>query len=290
MEVKKVIIPIAGLASRFLPLSLAVPKEFLPLVDKPSIQYLLQEAKESGITEIVFVVSPKQKLVLDYFKKHADVEKSLIARKKDNLLKELLEFESIFENITISFVTQKIPKGDGHAILQAEKFGKNDPVAVLFNDDIIDCQVPALEQLINVFKTCDAPVIGLKKLPRERISAYGSVAFEKIAHGIYKIKKIIEKPKLEEIQSDMVVMGKYILTPEVFEYLKKAKPSEKGEIILAEVFQKMLEDGKTIYGCELKGEWLECGDKLKWIKSFFYMALKDPRYKDELKNYLKTIK
>ena len=251
---------------------------------------MLDEAKKSGITEVIFVVSPKQKLVLDYFKKHTDVEKSLIARKKDNLLKELLEFESIFDNITISYVTQKLPKGDGHAILQAEKFGRNEAVAVLFNDDIIDFEVPALQQLINVFKTCDAPVVALRKLAREKIHAYGNVTVEKIAHGIYKIKKFIEKPITEQIQSDLVICGKYILTPEVFEYLKKAKPSEKGEIHLSEVLDKMLDSGKIVYGCELKGEWLECGDKLKWLKSFFYLALKDPRFKDELRSYLKTIK
>ncbi len=290
MEVKKVVIPMAGLASRFLPLSLAVPKEFLPLVDKPAIQYLVQEAKNSGINEVIFIISPKQKAVLDYFKKHQDVEKNLITRKKDNLLKELLDFENIFKDISISYVVQKLPKGDGHAILQAEKFGKDEAIAVLFNDDIFDSEIPSLQQLINVFNTGEAPVIGLKKVAREKVSAYGSVAFDKIAHGIYKIKKIIEKPKPEDIQSDLVILGKYILTPEVFEYLKKAKPSEKGEIILAEVLERMIEDGKPVYGCELKGEWLECGDKLKWIKSFFYMALKDPRYKDELKQYLKTLK
>lgn len=290
MEVKKVIIPIAGLASRFLPLSLAVPKEFMPLTDKPMIQYLIEEAKNSGIEEVVFVISPKQKTVLNYFKKHPDIEKILTIRKKDILLKELHEFELIFENIKISAVTQKLPKGDGHAIMQAEKFGKDEAVGVLFNDDIFDSAIPALQQLINVFKTCDAPVIALKKLPKERISSYGNVAVEKIANGIYKIKKFIEKPKPEEIQSDMAILGKYVITPEVFEYLRKAKPSAKGEIHLSEVLDKMLDDGKTIYGCELKGEWLECGDKLKWLKSFFYLALKDPRFGSELKQYLKTLK
>ena len=287
MEVKKVIIPIAGLASRFLPLSLAVPKEFLPLVDKPSIQYLLDEAKKSGITEVIFVVSPKQKLVLDYFKKHTDVEKSLIARKKDNLLKELLEFESIFDNITISYVTQKLPKGDGHAILQAEKFGRNEAVAVLFNDDIIDFEVPALQQLINVFKTCDAPVVALRKLAREKIHAYGNVTVEKIAHGIYKIKKFIEKPITEQIQSDLVICGKYILTPEVFEYLKKAKPGPKKEILLAEVFDKMISDGKVLYGCEFEGKWLECGSKASWLESNTYLSLKHQKYGENISKLIK---
>ena len=196
----------------------------------------------------------------------------------------------MFEGISFSFAIQKSPLGDGHAILQAAKFIKNEAVANSFGDDIIDSETPALLQLINIFKTCNAPVLGLKKLPRDKIPAYGSVAVEKIANNLYKIKKIIEKPQPSEVVSDLVIVGKHILTPEVFAYLKKAKPSLKGEIILAEVFDKMLRDGKMIYGYELKGEWLECGDKLKWIKSFFYVALKDPRFSKELSEYLKTIK
>jgi len=205
-------------------------------------------------------------------------------------LKELKDFEAMFSGIKFSFVVQKVPGGDGHAILQGAKYVKNEAVANSFGDDVFDSETPALLQLVNIFKTCGAPVVGLKRLPREKIPAYGSVAVEKIANNLYKIKKIIEKPQPNEISSDFVIVGKHILTPEVFDYLKKAKPGKKGEIILAEVFDKMLDEGKTIYGYELKGEWLECGDKLKWIKSFLYMAMRDKRYKDEVKQYLKTIK
>jgi len=290
MEIKKAIIPIAGLGTRFLPLSKVLSKEFLPLADKPIIQHIVQEVKESGINEIIFVVSPGQKTVLNYFKKSPELEKALAKKKKEGQLKELKAFEQVFEGISFSFAIQKSPLGDGHAILQAAKFIKNEAVANSFGDDIIDSETPALLQLINIFKTCNAPVLGLKKLPRDKIPAYGSVAVEKIANNLYKIKKIIEKPQPSEVVSDLVIVGKHILTPEVFAYLKKAKPSLKGEIILAEVFDKMLRDGKMIYGYELKGEWLECGDKLKWIKSFFYVALKDPRFSKELSEYLKTIK
>ncbi len=289
-EVKKVIIPIAGLGTRFLPLSRVLTKEFLPLVDKPTIQYIVQEMKESGIEEIVFVIGPNQKAILNYFSKAPDLEKILKARKKDSILKELKDFTDMFKGIKMSFVVQKDPGGDGHAILQAAKKIKKEPVANSFGDDVIFSDVPATLQLINIFKTCNAPVVGLKKLPRDRIPAYGSVQVEKIANNLYKIKKIIEKPEPSQIQSDLVILGRHILTPEVFEYLEKAKPSKKGEIILTEVLAKMLEEGKPIYGYELSGEWLECGDKLKWIKSFFYFALKDPRFKDELHQYLKTLK
>lgn len=289
-EIKKIIIPVAGLGTRFLPLSRAIPKEFFPLVDKPIIQYIIEEVKKAGIKEVVFVTSPGQKTILNYFQKSPELEKMLIKRKKEKALKELKDFEEIFKGISFSFVMQKSPLGDGHAILQAAKHVKDEPVAVSFGDDVIDSDESAISQLIDIFKTCNAPVVALKYLPIEKVPAYGAVAVEKIANHIYKIKKIIEKPEPSQVPSNLVIVGKYILTPEVFQYLKKATPSKKGEIILAEVFDKMLSDGKIIYGCELKGEWLECGDKLKWLKSFFYLALKDPRFKDELRQYLKSIK
>ena len=290
-EIKKAIIPVAGLGTRFLPLSRIIPKEFFPVVDKPAIQYIVEEAKKSGIKEIIFVVSPTQKIALNYFKKSPELEKILTKRKKDQLLKELKDFEDMLEGISFDWVVQKKPLGDGHAVLQAAKLiNKDEPVAVLFGDDIVDSDIPALSQLISVFKTSGSPVIALKKLPKERVSSYGVVAVEKIAHYLYKIKKLIEKPEVSQAPSELVVVGKYILTPEVFDYLKKASPSKKGEIILGEVLDKMLDDGKIIYGCELRGEWLECGDKLKWLKSFFYFALKDPRFGKELRDYLKEIK
>jgi UTP--glucose-1-phosphate uridylyltransferase len=289
-SIKKAIIPIAGLGTRFLPLSLAVSKEFFPLVDKPIIQYIIEEVQKSGINEIVFIVSPRQKMILNYLQKNPALEDLLLKRKKDKILKELRDFEQIFEGMTISFVVQKAPLGDGHALLQAAKHVHNEPVVVSFGDDVIDSPDPALLQLMNIFKTCNAPVVALKSLPRNVIPAYGNVAVEKIANHLYKIKKIVEKPEPSEIKSDLVIVGKYVLTPEVFDYLKKAKPSEKGEVILGEVFDKMLADGKTIYGYELKGEWLECGDKLKWLKSFLYLALKDERFGRELKEYVKTIR
>lgn len=292
-EVRKAIIPIAGLGTRFLPLSLAVSKEFFPLIDRPIIQYIVEEIKNSGISDITFIVSPKQKMIFNYFKNHTEMESILTKRKKDKILKELKEFEESFSKISFSFAVQKEPLGDGHAILQALKLGKvgkSEPVAVSFGDDVIDSDVPAISQLSNIFKTCNAPVIALKQVPREKIPSYGSVVVEKIAHNLYKIKKIIEKPEPQQIKSNFVIVGKYILTPDVFEYLKKSHPSKKGEIVLGEVFDKMLEDGKIIYGYELKGEWLECGDKLKWLKSFFYLSLKNPVFGKELKEYVKTIK
>ncbi len=291
MEIKKAIIPVAGLGTRFLPLSKVLSKEFFPLIDKPTIQYIVEEVIKSGISEIIFVVSPKQKTILNYFKKDPELERVLAKRKRENILKELHDFESAFSGIKFSFVVQTKPLGDGHAILQTGKIIEpEESVVNCFGDDIVDAETPAISQLIEVFKTCDCPVAALKELPKEKVPAYGMAIAEKIASRLYKIKKIVEKPEPSQVVSNLVIVGKHILTPEVFAYLKKAKLSQKGEIILAEVLNKMLEDGKTIYGYEIKGEWLECGDKQKWLKSFFYFALKDPRFKDELKQYLKTIK
>jgi len=288
-EISKVILPVAGLGTRFLPLSKVVSKEFFPLVDKPVLHYVVEEIKKSGIKEIIVVVRPRQKNILNYIKKSTELEKIMIARKKESILRELKEVEEFFQDISFSFVTQKDPLGDGHAILQAAKLIKGETVGNCFGDDVFDSEVPALAQLIEIYKTSRTPVIGLKRIPRERIVAYGSVEVEKIAHRLYKIKKIIEKPQPTEIMSDLALVGRHILTPEVFDYLKNATPSHKGEIILAEVLAKMLEDGRMIYGYEIKGEWLECGDKLKWLKSFFYLALRDPRFGEELRRYLKTI-
>lgn len=289
VEIKKAIIPVAGLGTRFLPLSKALPKEFFPLVDKPVIQYIVEEAKSSGISEIIFVINPTQKMILNYFKRDPILEKILIKRKKEQLLKELKDFEAILEDISFSFVVQKKPLGDGHAILQAAKFVGDEPVAVLFADDVVDGSEPAISQLMDIYKTCNCPVTALKEMPREKLSAYGVPLVEKITSRLYKIKKLIEKPEISKAPSNLVVVGKYILNPEVFNYLRKAAPSKRGEIILAEVFDKMLMDGKIIYGYEIKGEWLECGDKEKWLKSFFYLSLKNPKYGPELKNYLKQI-
>lgn len=290
MEIKKAIIPIAGLATRFLPLSKVIPKELWPLVDAPMVQYVVSEAKDAGIREIIFVLSPENKKVLDYFKPSPKIEKLLKERKKDSILAEMKNLEMLFKNISFSYVLQKKPLGDGHAVLQAAKIIGLEPVACLFGDDIINSKIPAILQLAKMFKTCQRPVIALYRPPREKLPYYGIVGVEKIANRLYKIKKIVEKPSLEEVPSDLAIVGRYILTPEVFDYLKKAKPNKKGEIILADVFNnQMLKDGKVVYGYELEGAWLECGDKLRWLKSNFYLSLKHPQYGPELKKYLNEL-
>jgi UTP--glucose-1-phosphate uridylyltransferase len=290
IEIKKAIIPIAGLGTRFLPLSKAVPKELWPLVDKPVIQYVVEEAKASGITEIIFVVSQGKKVVLDYFKECPAVEKILKERKKNRILTELEELKKLCEDISFSFVFQKKPLGDGHAVLQAESKAGKDCVAVLFADDVVDGSVPCLSQMIKVFGACEKPILSLYRLPRERLPFYGIAAVDKIANRFYKVKRIVEKPPMDEAPSDLAIVGKYILTPEVFSYLKKVKTGKLGEIILAHAFDKMVKDDKMVYGYEFEGRWLECGNKASWMESFLYLSLKDPEFGPKLKKYLKEEK
>jgi UTP--glucose-1-phosphate uridylyltransferase len=286
-EIKKAIFPIAGLATRFLPLSKALPKELLPLADRPLIQYLLEEAVAAGIKEVFFVGRPGQKKeVLEYLKKAPRLEKILKERKREFLLEELRKIEEIAENLTFFWVTQKEPLGDGHAVLQAKKLVAEEPAAIFFIDDVVDSKTPCLSQLFGVFKTCQRPVIALKKVAREELSEYGIVQTTKIASRIYKIKKIVEKPPVESAPSDLAILGRYIVTPEVFDYLKRIRPNKRGEIILADAFNEMAKDGKIIYGHEIEGRWLECGDKLRWFKSNFYFSLNHPKFGAELKKFL----
>ncbi len=290
MDIKKVIIPVGGLGTRFLPLSKVVSKEFWPLVDEPVIHRILTEAKDSGIKEIIFVLSPGNKKILDYYSPHPKIEKTLKERKKTKLLDEFKKSEDFLKGISINYVIQKKPLGDGHAILQAAKLIGEEPVACLLADDIVDSEIPCLLQLIKVFKTCQKSVVSLHQLPEKKLFAYGIVDVEKIANRFFKIKKIIEKPESGTAPSNLAIAGKYILTSDVFEYLRKAKPNKKGEIILAEVLEKMLKDGKMIYGYEFEGKWLECGNKLEWMKSHLYFSLKDPRFGPELRKFLKESK
>lgn len=290
VTVKKAIIPAAGLGTRFLPLSKVLAKELLPLGDVPLIEYSVKEAKSSEISQIIFVLSEKKKAILDYFKKAPKLENILKSRKQHDFLKKLKRIENNFSGLSFSFTLQEKPLGDGDAVLTARKLVRQQPCAVLFPDDLIEGKKPAIGQLLAIFKTCQKPVIGLKRIAKEKLSSYGVVAVEKIANRLYKIKDIVEKPKEGEAPSDFAIAGRYILTPEVFDYLKKTPANEKGEIILAEAFKLMLCQGKLVYGCELEGEWLACGNKMDWLRSNLYLTLQHPEYGHGIKEWLKKIK
>jgi UTP--glucose-1-phosphate uridylyltransferase len=296
-QVQKAIIPIAGMGTRFLPLSLIFPKEFLPLGEKPLLHHIIQEAKDSGVTDCIFVTKPGRKYVADYFNPPRSLEKFLQAKKRSHLLSELEKIQELKKELSFSFVAQKIPLGDAHAIFLATRERREEPCAVLFSDDIIVSKTPGLMQLKGVFRTAQKPIIAIKRIGRERISQYGVVEVERIANRFYKIKRIVEKPASHEAPSDFAIVGRYVLTPEALEYIhqfvtkktkiRQGKNRTGEEFLLTDVFNTMMADGKILYGYEIEGEWLECGTKENLFRSNLYMALQNPEYRKLAKEYLK---
>lgn len=307
--ITKAIIPLAGMATRHLPLSKVVPKEFLPLADKPLLHYAVEELKESGVKEIIFVVNANKKITVDYFKKAPQIEKVLQERKtrrsanslreagkQEDILESLSEIEKLADGLTFSYISDK-SLGDGHAVLQARKLVGDEPCFVLYPDDVIEAEPPCSAQLAQVFRTSEKPVIALFEVPEEKLSMYGVVDPEKIASRLYKIKNIIEKPVLpagksakEVLPSNLVIAGRSIVTPEVFDYLKKAKPNKQKEISLTETFAQMVKDGKIVYGYQCTGRWWECGNKENWLKSFVYFAANHPHFGKEVRKFIKEEK
>lgn len=288
-DITKAIVPIAGLATRFLPLSKAVPKELLPVGMKPMLHYGLEELKAAGVHTVIFIVNSNKKQIADYLKRSPQLERILTDRNQTDLLEEIEELQKSLEGLSFTFVSVQNPLGDGHAVLQVKKLIGQEPCFVLYPDDIIEAKTSGCTQLAQVFKTSQKPVTALFRLPRERLSSYGVVAGEKIASRLWKIKKIVEKPQ-EEPPSDLVTIGRRIVTPEVFDYLKKTKPNKKGEIILAEAMADMVREGKVVYGYEVEGRWWEAGTKEEWVKTHLHYCLQDPKVGKELQRFLKEEK
>ena len=285
-EITKAVIPIAGLATRFLPLSKAVPKELLPVGLKPMVLYALEELKAAGVHQVIFIVNGNKKQVADYVKRSFQLEKLLADRNQEELLKEVQELHKTLEGFSFTFVSVQKPLGDGHAVLQAKKFVGQEPCFVVYPDDIIEAKIAGCTQLAQVFKTSQKPVTALARIQKERLSSYGVVGVEKIAQRLFKIKKIVEKPQ-GEAPSDLAIIGRRIITPEVFDYLKKAKPNKKGEVVLSEALGDMVRDGKIVYGYEIDGTWWEAGNKKDWMRTNLHFSLKDPRFGKDLQQFLK---
>lgn len=289
MKIKKAILPVAGFGTRFLPATKAQPKEMMPVVDKPVIQYLVEEAVASGIEEIIFVTGQGKRAIEDHFDHSFELEYNLIEKGKTELLNEI---KKISEIAKFSYVRQKSPRGDGDAILQAKHLVGDEPCAVLFGDDIVDSEVPALRQLINVFEKYGDPVIALERVPLEKISKYGVVAGTMIEERVIQIKKFVEKPKKEEAPSDLAVIGKYIITPEVFDKLSELSEkfnSKKDELRLADAFTELLKS-KPLYGYEFEGVRYDCGDKIGFLKATVSLGLKHAGLNGEFREYLKNLK
>src|SRR3989338_1806752 len=284
-EVRKAIIPLAGLGTRLLPLSKAFPKELFPLVDRPLLHYAIAEAKEAGVEEIIFVAGASKKAISDYLKRSLQLEKLLEEHGKKDLLEDLRSIEELMAGLNVSYVTDK-PLGDGHAVLQAKKLVGDAPCFILYPDDVIDAKIARARQLEQVFRTSKKPTLALFRLPLEKLSSYGVVATDKMANRLHNIRKIVEKPAAGTAPSSFALAGRSIITPDVFYYLKKTKPNKKGEVSLTETFAEMVKDGKIIYGYECEGKWLECGNIQELIKSFCYLACRHPKYGKEVRAFL----
>jgi len=261
MKIRKAIIPVAGLGTRFLPATKAQPKEMLTLVDKPVIQYIVEDAVAAGIEQIIFVTSQTKRAIEDHFDHNFELETRLREKGK---AQELAEVRHISELASFAYIRQKNPLGDGHAILMAKDFVGEEPCVVLFGDVVVQSEVPCVKQMLRVFEHYQDPVIAVQRVPKQEISKYGVIAGQKVAARTYEISELVEKPKPAVAPSDLAIIGRYIITPEVFKALEKAKPSVGGEIRLIDAFRS-LQGRRSIYAYDFEGSWYDCGDKLQFL-------------------------
>jgi UTP--glucose-1-phosphate uridylyltransferase len=283
MNVKKAVFPVAGLGTRFLPATKASPKEMLSLIDKPLVQYVVEEAVASGIEQILFVTGRSKRAIEDHFDISFELEALLYEKGKD---RELSEIRSIAEMVNIFYVRQKQALGLGHAILCAREFVGNEPFAVLLGDDIIDGATPCLGQLLDVYRKYRGPVVALEEVPRESISSYGCVKANTISERVYEVTDLVEKPKPEEAPSNLAIIGRYVLTPEIFPILARQEPGKAGEIQLTDALLKLSKE-EAIYGCRFEGLRHDCGDKLGFLKATVDMGLKRDEFNGEFRKFLK---
>ena len=285
--ISKVIIPVAGLGTRFLPVTKAQPKEMLPIIDKPIIQYLVEEAASSGISDVIFVTGRGKHAIEDHFDFSPELESVLLLNNKKDVFKEV---RSISKLARFSYVRQNSPRGDGDAILCAEHLiGRDEPVGVLFGDDIVDSKVPCLSQMEDVFDKYGDVVLALDTVPRSEVKHYGVVKAVKVSKNVYEIKDIVEKPDPKEAPSNLIIVGKYIITPNVFEELRKLKrESRGGEIRMADALKNLLKR-RPIYGLRFEGVRYDCGNKLGFLKATVDFALKHPSVKKDFRKYLKEV-
>src|SRR3989338_4773356 len=248
--IKKAVIPVGGYGTRFLPATKAQPKEMLPIVDKPVIQYLVEEAAASGIKEIIFVTGKGKRAIEDHFDYAGELEFFLEKRGKKDLAESIRKISSL---ASFAFVRQKEPLGVGDALLQAKQLTHNEPVAVLFGDDVVYSKTPCLKQLINVFEKYHKSVLALEKIPKKFVHRYGIVGGKKIAARTYEISSIIEKPSIDKAPSNLSIVGKYILTPDVFDELAKVKYEKGKELYLTSAFERLIDKGEKLYGYEFEG-------------------------------------
>ncbi|HEV8211418.1 MAG TPA: UTP--glucose-1-phosphate uridylyltransferase GalU [Vicinamibacterales bacterium] len=287
-SVRKAVFPAAGLGTRFLPATKAQPKEMLPLVDKPIIQYGVEEAVASGIDNILLVTGRGKNAIEDHFDVSVELESFLEARGKREQLEEVRKISNM---INFAYVRQGEPLGLGHAVLVTRELVGNEPFAVILGDDVIDADPPAIKQLIDVFDRLGGPVLAVERVPREDISSSGVIAIEpnrNLGEGIYQVRDLVEKPPKEEAPSDLAIIGRYILTPDIFPALEATASDRTGEIQLTNGLRRLLKE-RPLYACEIKGVRHDTGNKLGFLKALVYFALRRPDLAEPFRQYLDTL-
>ena len=285
-KVSKAVFPAAGLGTRFLPVTKASPKEMLPLVDKPLIQYVVEEAVASGIESVIIVTGRGKTDIEDHFDVSFELEQLLRERGKEELLKEV---RAISEMARVSYVRQREALGLGHAVLQAQDCVGDEPFAVMLSDDIIDSETPALKQLLDVYEKYGSPVIGTMQVKGEAISRFGVLEVDEVEDGVYKIKDMVEKPAFAEAPSDLAIIGRYVLTPDIFDEIKKTKPGAIGEIQITDAMRSLLRK-RPFYAVRFRGVRHDAGDKLGFLIATVDFALKRPDLAPEFTEYLRSLK
>ncbi len=285
-KVKKVILPVAGFGTRFLPATKAQPKEMLPVVDKPAIQYLVEEAVKAGIEEVIFVTGRGKHAIEDHFDKSFELESRLVESNKLDLIEKVREVENLAK---FSYVRQPMPLGDGHAISCASHIVGDEPILIMFGDTLYDSEIPAAKQVIDVYEKYGESVIGLSEVDPEEVSKYGVIDGIDLGDDVYEVKSFVEKPKKDEAPSNLVAVGIYVITPEVFRVLEGMSEGKSGEIRLADAFDIMLSQGKALYAKKIDGEWLDTGNKFNFIKTTIKFGLKDKEIGKDLNKFIKGL-
>jgi len=283
-KVRKAIIPAAGLGTRFLPATKAMPKEMLPIVDKPTIQYIVEEAIASGIEDIIIVTGKGKRAIEDHFDHAFELEENLIRKEKFDLLEKVRESSKV----EIHFIRQKEPLGLGHAVLCAKKFIGDEPFAVLLGDDIVQAETPCLKQLINQYDETGASVIGVQQVPDNETNRYGIIAPLERDGRLYKVDNFVEKPALGTAPSNLAIMGRYILTPEIFTFLEKQGAGAGGEIQLTDAIEQ-LNQIQRVFAYDFEGKRFDVGEKIGFVKTTVEFALQHEELRDELLEYLEGI-
>lgn len=284
MNVKKAIIPAAGLGTRFLPATKAQPKEMLPIVDKPTIQYIIEEAVASGIEEILIITGRNKKCIEDHFDKSVELEMELEKSGKQELL-ELVR--NVSELVNIHYIRQKEPKGLGDAIHCAKTFVGNEPFAVLLGDDIVDSEVPCLKQLIDCYSEYKTSILGVQTVNEADVSKYGIIDGIHIEDRVYKVKNLVEKPSIDEAPSNIAILGRYIITPAIFEIIENTPPGKGGEIQLTDALKTLISQ-EPMYAFDFQGKRYDVGDKLGFLQATVEFALKKPQLREPFIEYLNT--